>query len=168
MSSRVWLFRTLALAALAVLFLTTAAGSQPVPKVKPSLLPVAETRLIMEGLANANFKGLEKQLKAEPASVQSWTFARGQALLLAETGNLLMMRPPKGDAQNLWFERAMALRLTATQLAEAAASKDYAKAKGLFLTLAKTCNNCHQSFSVPVQVVPFVEPGQIKDVKFEP
>jgi hypothetical protein len=143
--------------------------AQPTTKVKPSLLPVAETRLLMEGLASANFRGLEKLLKSEPGGVEAWTFLRGQALLIAETGNLLMMRPPKGPAQDIWFEKAMALRSGATQLAASAAARDYAKSKTQFVNLAKSCNNCHQAFSVPVQIVPFApEPGPGKDVQFEP
>jgi len=180
-----------ALAVLGVLLLAGAAGSQvppnpkinpqpnpkvnpqpqpqpPAGKIKPSLKPIAETRLVMEGLANANFRGLEKLLKAEPAAVDSWTFIRGQALLIAETGNLLMIRPPKGQAQDLWFERATSLRETATQLAASAAGKDYAKSKNLFLNLAKNCNACHQSFSVPVQITPFAaEPGAGKDTQLQ-
>lgn len=166
--------RRLALAALSVLLLAPAAGSQapsgpqPASKFKPSLQPVAETRLIMEGLANANFRGLEKLLKQEPAGVDAWTFARGQALLIAETGNLLMMRPPKGEAQGIWFDRATNLRSTATQLAAAASAKDYVKTKALFMTLGKACNSCHQAFSVPVQIVPFSpEAGGVKDVLLE-
>jgi hypothetical protein len=169
--SRRFVARCPVLASLGVLLLTASVGSQQVPqptqKIKPTLQPVAETRLIMEGLANANFRGLEKLLKEEPASVQAWTFARGQALLIAETSNLLLIRPPKGEAQNIWFENAMTLRVTATQLAAAAAEKDYAKAKGLFLSVAKSCNSCHSTFSVPVQIQPFAQAGQFKDVKFE-
>src|SRR5262245_60590679 len=63
-------------------------------KVVPKLEPIAETKLIMDGIAHANYRGLEKLLAQQPADAQAWTFARGQALLLAETGNLLMLRPP--------------------------------------------------------------------------
>ena len=42
---------------------------------------------------------IERLLSQKPADVQSWTFARGQALLIAETGNLLMLRPPKGEKE---------------------------------------------------------------------
>src|SRR5262245_54671463 len=61
-------------------------SSRPVPRLEA----VAETRLLMEGLSNANFRGLERILKEKPAANDAWTFARGQALLIAETGNLLL------------------------------------------------------------------------------
>src|SRR5438105_3719 len=79
-------------------------------KVVPKLDPVAETRLLMEGLAHANFRGLERNLSKTPIDDQSWTYARGQALLIAETANLLMLRPPKSQGEAVWFERAMDLR----------------------------------------------------------
>ena len=72
-------------------------------KVEPKLVPVAETRLLMEGLAHSNFRGLERILKQKPADDKAWTFARGQALLIAETGNLLMLRPPKNAGEAIWF-----------------------------------------------------------------
>src|SRR5262249_46509538 len=95
------------------------------PKVSPKLQPIAETKLLMEGLAHANFPGLERLLKTKPAEQQTWTFARGQALLIAETANLLMLRPPRTQGQPVWFERSMDLRATATQLAQTIAKRDY-------------------------------------------
>src|SRR5437016_13388305 len=108
--------------AVLLLFTPVAATQQP-GKVQPKLEPVAETRLLMEGLAHANFRGLERLLTQKPADVQTWTFARGQALLIAETGNLLLMRPPKSQGQPVWFDRAMELRGSAQLLARTLASQ---------------------------------------------
>src|SRR5437016_6311219 len=68
-------------------------------KITPKLEPVAETKLIMEGLLHANFRGLERLLNQKAPDAQAWKFARGQALLVAEGGNLLMLRPPKNQGQ---------------------------------------------------------------------
>src|SRR5437588_1825499 len=76
----------------------------------PRLTPVAETKLIMEGVAHANYQGIERNLKQEPKDVETWKFVRGQALLVAESGNLLMIRPPHNDGQNTWMLRAADLR----------------------------------------------------------
>jgi cytochrome c553 len=126
-------------------------------KITPKLEPVAETRLLMEGLAHANFRGMERLLKEKPAEVQTWTFVRGQALIVAETANLLMLRPPRNQGQPIWFERAMELRTAATKLGQAAASKDYQATRTAFVALANTCNRCHQSFRVSAEIVPFAE-----------
>ena len=53
----------------------------------------------MEGVAVANFRGLERLLKEKPNSTEAWTYARGQALLIAETGNLLLICFYTGSGQ---------------------------------------------------------------------
>src|SRR5262245_42041144 len=67
----------------------------PSSKLQPKLEPIAETKLLMEGLAHPNFRGLDRLLAKKPSDAQTWTFARGQAVLIAETANLLMLRPPR-------------------------------------------------------------------------
>jgi hypothetical protein len=131
--------------------------SQQPAKVTPKLEPVAETKLLMEGLTHVNFRGLERLLATKPADVQTWTFARGQALLIAETANLLMIRPPKSQGQAVWFDRAMDLRNGAKQLAATVATQDYEKSKAGLVTLAGVCNRCHQAFRVPVDIAAFQE-----------
>ena len=131
------------------------AAPQVQPEVKPSLEPIAETKLIMQGVAQANFRGLERHLKTEPPDVQTWTFARGQALLIAESANLMMLRPPKGAGQATWFQHSMKLRTEATDLARLAAAKDFAGSRKGLVQLANTCNSCHRNFQVQVEIVPF-------------
>jgi hypothetical protein len=131
--------------------------AQPAPRVVPKLEAVAETKLLMVGLAHTNFKGLERILTQQPEDDQAWTFARGQALLLAETGNLLMLRPPRNSGEYTWFERAMALRAQAAQLAQTLAKKDFEQARNELALVADRCNRCHQTFRVPVQLEPFAD-----------
>ena len=129
-------------------------------KVIPKLMPIAETKLLMEGMAHANFRGLERILKQKPVEAQSWTFARGQALLIAETANLLMLRPPKNEGEPTWFARAMDLRSAAAQLAQTVAKRDYEASRQGLVNVANQCNRCHQSFRVKVQITAFEEkPG---------
>jgi hypothetical protein len=154
-----------------VFLLTVAAPALPQPKPPrrdparpaPKLEPVAETRLLMEGLNTANFKGMERLLKDKPADGDTWTFVRGQALILAETGNLLMLRPPKNEGQDAWMDRSAELRETATALARAAAARDFDKCQRGLVNLANVCNRCHQNFRVPVRVEPFAEKDEGKD-----
>jgi hypothetical protein len=109
----------------------------------------------MEGLAHSNFRGLERLLQERPSEVKGWTFARGQALLIAETANLLLMRPPKSSGQALWFERAVELRTGAQQLAKTLASQDYEKSRAGLVSLSNSCNRCHKAFRVPVDISAF-------------
>ena len=133
------------------------AHSQPQPAKKlPKLEPVAETKLLMEGIADPNTKALGKLFAAKPKDAEGWAFARGQALLLAEAGNLLMMRPPKAKAgEESWLTHAAELRESATAVARAAAAKDYLQARTGLAGVANACNRCHQTFRVGVRVDPF-------------
>jgi hypothetical protein len=145
------------MAALLLLGAPSPAPTQTPAKVTPKLEPVAETRLLMEGLAHSNFRGLEQLLTQKPPDVKTWTFARGQALLIAETANLLMLRPPKSQGQPAWFDRAMDLRNGAKQLAATLATQDYEKSRAGLVALAGTCNRCHQAFRVQVDIAAFQE-----------
>jgi hypothetical protein len=138
------------------LFLPLAHSQPAQEKGTYRLEPVAETRLLMEGLASPNLRGLGKLLTDKPTDTEAWAFARGQALLVAETGNLLLMRPPRGRAeQELWMKHASELRAAAADLARAAAARDYAKSRVGLAASANSCNRCHQSFGVAERVDPF-------------
>jgi hypothetical protein len=128
-------------------------GNSPA-RPRPRLEAVAETKLLMEGLLQSNFRGLDNHLKQRPADVETWAFARGQALLIAETGNLLMLRPPKAAGQDVWMERATELRERATRLAQYAAARDFDRCLPALNDVATTCTRCHQTFRVPVKVAP--------------
>ena len=153
----------------AVLFGTTVLpglGQNTGAKIVPKLDPVAETKLLMEGLAHANFRGLERNLTKDPIDDQAWTFARGQALLIAETANLLMLRPPRNKGEIAWMDRSMDLRSNATQLAATLAKKDIERSKAGMQALAASCMRCHQAFRIPTEIVPFqpADPPPIRKV----
>jgi hypothetical protein len=112
----------------------------------------------MEGLALANHRSLSRLLKEEPADRDTWVFARGQALLLAETGNLLLLRPPRNNGRDTWMRLAMGMRSKAGALARKAAARDYAGSQKALAELTGACNRCHQTFRVPVRVGPEREP----------
>jgi hypothetical protein len=156
---------TLGACLLAVAFIHAPASAQPgprtTPRFVPKLEPVAETRLLMEGLAHANFRGLERLLSQKPAEAEAWTFARGQALLIAETANLLMLRPPRNQGEQLWLERAADLRSSAAQLARSLANKDYERSRDGLAALANSCNRCHEAFRTPVRITPFAAPPPV-------
>jgi hypothetical protein len=126
---------------------------------------VAETRLIMEGLTNANYRGLDRLLKQRPADVETWVFARGQALLIAESGNLLLLRPPRNQGEKVWMQLSADLRDDAATLARALAARDYTRTVTSFHTLTASCNRCHQTFRVPQRIAPSAEPGTRRDVE---
>jgi hypothetical protein len=135
---------------------------------RPKLEAVAETRLLMEGLAMSNHRGVERLLKDRPTDVETWTFARGQALLIAETANLLLLRPPKNaQGEKAWMQQSMDLRDAATTLARNLGNRDYDRSVNALASLTNTCNRCHQTFRVPTRVGP-AGPGANRGVRREP
>ena len=128
-----------------------ASRSKPGPKMEP----VAETLLLMQGINLPNFQGIEKLLKEKPQEPEAWKFLRGQALLIAENGNLLMLRLPHNAGEAVWQEKAAALRMNATKLANVIADGDYTRSRAGLIDLASACNDCHTSFRVAARVLPF-------------
>jgi hypothetical protein len=145
--------------------------TRPVPPPQrpgPRLEPVAETRLLMEGLNQANFRGLEKILKEKPTDDEAWVFARGQSLLIAETGNLLMLRPPKNPGEAAWMEHATDLRDTATKLSRTVAKHDYDGSRAALRDVADSCNRCHKTFRSSARIKPFAASGELPAPQPEP
>ena len=137
-----------------------ASDTTPAPaKFSPKLEAVAETKLLMEGINQANYRGLERLLQQRPADDDTWRFVRGQALLLAEGGNLLMLRPPRTTGQEDWMHRSIELRESAAALARLAGTKDYERSRAALGDVANVCNRCHQTFRVPTRIGPAPRPG---------
>ncbi len=137
---------------------------RPAPRFEPKFEAVAETKLLMEGLAQSNYLSLAKILRDKPADVETWAFARGQALLLAETGNLLLLRPPRNQGRDTWMKQAMEMREAAKDLARQAGSRDLQRSRAAFVELTGTCNRCHHTFRVPVRIGPERE-GKERDAE---
>lgn len=133
----------------------------PQPKATPPRLEaVAETKLVMDGIAQANYDGLTKLLANKPTEQEAWVFARGQALIIAESANLLMIRPPRTKPQqDVWMTRAMEMRSVAKALGQAAAAKDYLASRAALAKLANQCNRCHADFAVKHRIAP-IEPTE--------
>ena len=127
----------------------------PQGKFTPKFEALAETKLLMDGLAHSNYLALEKHLEGKgPRDADTWTFARGQALLIAETGNLLLLRPPRNEGRDTWMRRAMDMRQSAADLAKRLANRDLLRSRDALADLSTKCNNCHQTFRVPIRIGP--------------
>src|SRR4051794_9859559 len=129
-------------------------------KFTPKFEALAETRLLMEGMAQPNYRSLNRLLKDKPADNDTWAFVRGQALLLAETGNLLLLRPPRNNGRDTWMKLAMAMRDEAAELARKAAARNHAGSKTALQNVTNACNRCHQTFRVNVRVAPEKDKGE--------
>jgi hypothetical protein len=127
----------------------------PQGKFTPKFEALAETTLLMDGLAHSNYLALEKHLEGKgPRDADTWMFARGQALLIAETGNLLLLRPPRNEGRDTWMRRGMDMRQSAGELAKRLANRDLPRSRDAMTDLATKCNNCHQTFRVRTRIGP--------------
>ena len=148
-------FRAAVVLALAFVSLPTPGAAQkPAPAFTPKFEAVADTRLLMEGMVHSNYRSLSKLLKTKPADRDTWVFARGQAILVAESGNLLLLRPPKGTGRDPWMKLSMEMRSQAVALATVIAGKDHARSVQGLADLKASCVRCHQTFRVGVKLDP--------------
>jgi hypothetical protein len=151
------MWNTLKVVSLALLIAVPAVQAQAPAKKKepPRLVPIAETRLLMEGLAHPDFQGLEKILSGDGKDKESWEFGRGQSILLAETANLLMLRPPRNTGQDAWMQHASKFRDAATDLARIMARQDREAGRAGLVALSAQCNSCHQTFRIATKITAF-------------
>lgn len=123
--------------------------SHPVP------LAIARTSLLMDAINLPGFRWLDHTLRTRPTDDRTWRQIRDHAQLIAENGNLLLLRPPKGKRAGTWLDRATALRLQAVDLSDAADKHHYADTRKALVALAGACTRCHKEFHVAVEVTAF-------------
>jgi hypothetical protein len=131
-------------------------GPNPKIQVVPRLQPIAEAQVLMRGINRPNLEALNRLLKHQPDK-GAWSQIRDHALVIAENGNLLMLRPVRKQNEETWLDRAAALRSKASDLARAAEGRDLGRCQAELKDLAMTCNRCHQTFGVDVQVRSFAD-----------
>jgi hypothetical protein len=159
------LLRIAGLLTLAALLLASPGSAQrpAAPPLKGSAVPapftpkfeaLAETRLLMEGLAHSNYRSISRQLRNRAPDGETWVFVRGQSLLIAETGNLLLLRPPRNNGRDTWMKLSMELRDAAGTLARAAGTRDLTRSRTALDGVTNACNRCHTTFRIPVRIGP--------------
>ena len=139
--------------------LLVAADVLPRPKNKdlsrPVPLAIARVKLLMDAINGPGFVQFDQVLRGQPTAAQTWQGISDRAVLMAECGNLLLLRPPRGKQAGTWLDRATELRKDAVELGNAADQHDYAAARKAVVALADSCMHCHQTFHVPVRVSAF-------------
>jgi hypothetical protein len=99
----------------------------------------------MKGLFQGPYRRLKAGIASEPKDNAGWKVIRSEAIILAEGGNLLLMRKPEKDADK-WTEYSVASRDAAAEVFKAAKKKDFVGAKKAYLTMIAACNDCHKRF----------------------
>jgi hypothetical protein len=98
----------------------------------------------MEGMFQGTYRRLKPAMAAEPDR-QGWKTIRSESLILAEGGNLLLVRKPEKDVGK-WTEFSVAVRENGAQLYKAAKQKDFAGSRKAYEAMLTQCNACHKHF----------------------
>lgn len=128
-------------------FWMSAASTQAAPEEAPAAAPVeSDMHEFMEYVYEPAYKRLKASMATAPENNQGWKAIKGDALTLAEAGNLLLIRQPKEDAAD-WAKHSQLTRESGAALYQAAKAKDYATARKQYETLLIRCNACHDQFA---------------------
>jgi hypothetical protein len=100
----------------------------------------------MEYVFQPAYKRLREQMAAEPADNVGWKAIKSDSLILAEGGNLLLLRVPE-DKGDEWAAHSQAVRKLGGQFYDAAKKKDYAAARQKYTSMLTQCNACHTQFA---------------------
>jgi hypothetical protein len=140
-------FRLAAVACIAA----AACGGPPPPPFKP----VADVKQLMEAVVDPSADVVWESVatiftkdhveERRPRTKEEWAHVRSHAMMLAESGNLLMMVPRAKDGGD-WMKMAQALVDTAAVALRAADAKD---ADGLLKVggeIDEACETCHKKY----------------------
>ncbi len=150
---RIWILLTAIFLAVAGTWpIRSGGGASPTlnaadsPSVKTTPVPVdVSMHDFMEGVFQGPYRRLKASIAAEPKDNAGWKAIRSESLILAEGGNLLLLRKPEKDAEK-WTEYSIASRDAGAEVFKAAKKKDYAAAKKAYQTMIVSCNACHKQF----------------------
>ncbi|MBD3674996.1 MAG: hypothetical protein HUJ26_15875 [Planctomycetaceae bacterium] len=100
----------------------------------------------MEYVFQPTFKQLKPAMATEPTDNQGWKTIKANSLVLAEGGNLLLIRQPKEGATD-WSKHSDQVRGFGGKLYRAAKSKDFKMARKHYESMIRNCNACHEQFA---------------------
>jgi len=112
-----------------------------------SLAPVEkDMHEFMEYVFQPTYKRLKEAMKSEPQDKKGWLEVKSGSLILAEGGNLIMLRAPEENAKT-WNELSVSVRDYGSKMYRAAHDKDFAAATQNYKNMLQQCNKCHQEFA---------------------
>ncbi len=100
----------------------------------------------MEYMFEPGFKRLKPLMANEPTDRLGWKGIKGESLVLAEAGNLLLARVPEKDGEK-WAELSAAVREQGGALYQAAKKRDFPTARRHYEAMVVKCNACHTHFA---------------------
>ena len=111
----------------------------------PPFLPVATVSEIMDAVTLPYSDALLYIQRNPPTSDRDWETLQMQALMLAESGNLLMMKD-RARNQGQWMTDARALVDAGLAAVKATRARDIDAVLALNEQIVDTCITCHRQF----------------------
>jgi hypothetical protein len=128
-----------------------ACGGPPPPPFKP----VADVKQLMQAVVDPSADIVWQSVatiftpdhveERRPHTKEEWEHVRSHAMILAESGNLLMMVPRAKDGDQ-WMKMAQALVDSAAIALQAADAKDPDGLLQVGGVIDETCENCHKKY----------------------
>jgi hypothetical protein len=124
-----------------------AAPREDAVPAEPKLVPVDRSmHEFMEYFFQPTYQRLKPVMAAAPSANAGWKAIKSDSLILAEGGNLLLLRTSLKDPAK-WNEYSVAVRDSAGQLYKAARKKDFDASRKSYEQMLTNCNSCHKQFA---------------------
>ena len=118
---------------------------QPVPDSDHGAQPVGTMSQLMVHLIYPTSDAIFYILTRTPTSTAEWSALEGQALMLAESANLLLM-PSRARGRDQWIQDARLLLDVGEAALRAAQDRDVEALSELNDPLYQSCVTCHEHF----------------------
>ncbi|MEJ7592281.1 MAG: hypothetical protein WKF77_12090 [Planctomycetaceae bacterium] len=121
------------------------AGYSPVP-LTDDAAPVEDSmHEFMEYVFQPTYLRLKASMAAAPIDNKGWKAVKSDALILAESCNLLFVRKPDEHGDD-WAKHATASKTHGAELYKAAKEKNFEAATTAYKMMLNNCNACHKQF----------------------
>jgi len=114
-------------------------------RTEPTFKPVASVKQIMQGITIPASNAVFAVAGTAPTDDAGWQAVEASALAVAESGNLLMMKPRAVDGAE-WRQFALALVEAGERAAAAAQAQDAEKTSVAGDDMYNVCEQCHAKY----------------------
>lgn len=119
--------------------------SLTVSRAEATFKPIASVRQIMQGITIPASNTVFAVAGTAPADEAGWQAVEASAMAVAESGNLLLMKPRAVDAEE-WRQFALALVDAGERAAKAAQARDAEQTSVAGDDMYSVCEQCHAKY----------------------
>ncbi len=105
--------------------------------------PIASITQLMQAMVIPASNALFDVARNKPDTDEAWGAVKNQAVILAESGNLLLMRQPARDSE-VWMSTSRALVEAGEAALKAAAAENVAAVAEAGNQIIEACESCHE------------------------